>query len=57
MNPLFIALPLFVVLAWVLAVIVVRHDRKVRLNQQQVERSERHYWASRAGNRWRSGNG
>lgn len=30
MNPLYIALPLFLAFVWVLAVIVVRHDKKLR---------------------------
>jgi type IV secretory pathway VirB3-like protein len=30
MNNLYIALPLFAVFVWVIAVIVVRHDKKVR---------------------------
>lgn len=30
MNPLYIALPIFLAIVWVIAVIAVKHDRKVR---------------------------
>jgi hypothetical protein len=30
MNPLYIALPLFLALVWGIAVIAVKHDKKVR---------------------------
>lgn len=29
MNPLYIALPIFVALVWVVAIVAVRHDKKV----------------------------
>lgn len=53
MNPLYIALPLFGIFVWVLAVVVVHHDQKVRLRQQRVEHSPWPYWVSRLSNRWR----
>ncbi len=30
MNPLYIALPIFVALVWVVAIVAVKHDKKVR---------------------------
>ena len=33
MNPLYIALPLFLAIVWVIAVIAVKHDKKVRDEQ------------------------
>lgn len=36
MNPLYIALPLFVVIVWVIAVLAVKHDRKVRDQQEHT---------------------
>ena len=30
MNPLYVALPLFVIIVWIIAVVAVRHDQKVR---------------------------
>lgn len=53
MNPLYIALPLFGFFVWILAVVVVRYDKKTGLKQQQAERSQRHHWVSRSGKRWR----
>lgn len=38
MNPLYIALPLFAAFVWVLAVIVVRHDKKV-IEEQNKHKS------------------
>jgi len=33
MNPLYIALPLFIVIVWAIAVLAIKHDRKVRDQQ------------------------
>ena len=30
MNPLYIALPLFAVFVWIVAIVAVKHDKKVR---------------------------
>lgn len=40
MNPLYIALPLFVIFVWVIAFLAVRHDRNV-LEQQKLRRGRR----------------
>lgn len=36
MNPLYIALPLFAVFVWIVAFVVVRHDKKVRDEQKRT---------------------
>jgi hypothetical protein len=41
MKPLYIALPLFWVFVWVVAVIAVRHDKKVRSRELLEDRKRR----------------